>query len=407
MKMQRPGYKQKATRLFLALLAVWALLALNGCEKRGEVKPLWVAPLPFHFLESYNVADGVVVAFGADKEFYRETEELRGTLIGLDSQTGNKLWQQPIDPARRYLQQGSISGGSFIVVGEGLICFRDLKNALHALDRHTGTEKWRAKDVLAILTVADGQVFVVDAQKKLAALDSKSGAVEKVIDLSWKNEIVACTRLQIADEREYLAVDGVVTAKDRTSGKQSWSSELKTEGVEMLATQGFLIVASLDTFAVFDGASGKKLWQFTTTNEATLPAIEGDTAYTQLDAQGEYHPGGGVTRGFKLRSGEKVLEVAASGAMSNGMLYDLERADHYDPTSKLFVNDYHWRDSSDVRLVARDLKTGARLWTAEPWCWGWIEDKSVVDNVVYAPHLTMLGAEPVRLLAYRAGRSAQ
>jgi outer membrane protein assembly factor BamB len=160
---QRVRHTRNASRVLLTLLASFALLSLNGCEQRGEVKPLWIASLPFHFLESHNVREGVVVAFGADKEFYDETEELQGTLIGLDSKTGNKLWQNQINPARRYFQQGALQGGSFIVTGGSQVYYRDLNNALHAVDIHTGAERWQAKDVLAILTTAEGQVLVVNA----------------------------------------------------------------------------------------------------------------------------------------------------------------------------------------------------------------------------------------------------
>ncbi|HEV7680896.1 MAG TPA: PQQ-binding-like beta-propeller repeat protein [Pyrinomonadaceae bacterium] len=406
-KARQAGYQPRLRQLCLLLLTVVIFASLPGCEQRGEVKPLWIVPLPFHFLESYTVAEGVILAFGADQEFYDQTEKLAGTLIALDSKSGSKLWQHPIEPARRYFQQGELEGGSFIVIAEGLAFYRDLNNVLHAVDIKSGSELWQAKDVIAILTRSAGQVFVVSAQKKLAALDVKNGAVQSVSDLPWKNEIVACTRMLIADGRQFLSVDGVLTVTDQASGKQLWSTESKSECIEMMSAPGFLVLASLGTFTVFDGASGKNLWHFTTTYDAKLPRIEGDIVYTDLDEDGEYNPSGGFTRGFKIGTGEKVVELKVTGPVAAGVLYDLERADHYDYASKIFVGDYHWADSSDVRLVAKDLKTGARLWTAEPWCWGWIEHRTTVDNMVYTPCAAQMGAEPTRLLAYRAGRGGR
>jgi outer membrane protein assembly factor BamB len=384
------------------LLATIALFTLNGCEQRGEVKPLWITQLPFHYLDTYDVADGVLVAFGADKEIYTETETLAGTLIGLDSKTGNKLWQTQIEADGRYLKQGSLPGGHFTVVAAGLVFVRDHVNTLHALDTHSGAEKWQANDVLSLLTISDGQVFVINGQKKLAALALSSGATQKVSELKWQHEIISCARMVVADGREYLAVDGVLTATNRTNGKQLWTTTLKTEGIEILAARGFLVMSTLSTFTILDGLSGKELWHFDCEGEAALPSIDGDIAYTGLEAAGEYHPDGGFTRGFKLATGEKVVEVKSGGTVADGVLYDSEWVEHYDFVSKAMVNGYQWRDSSDVRVVAKELKSGKKIWTADPWCWGWIEKRSVSDGVVYGAHVAVLASEPVRLLAYRA-----
>lgn len=393
------------TGLIALLFVICFLPALSGCEKRGEVKPLWIAQLPFHFLDSYKVENGVIVAFGAEQEIYSEADSVPGTLIALDSKTGNKLWQSQIAAAGRYLKQGTLKSESFVVVAAGYVFYRDQKNVLHALDTQTGAPRWQANDVLAILTIAESQVFVVNGAKKLAALTLTSGVEQRVINLKWKNEIISCTRLLVADGREYLAVDGNVTATERSSGKQLWTTSLTHETVELLAVQGLLVLTNYRTFTVFDGATGRKLWQYDSEEEATLPNIDGDVAYTGLEAAGEYTPDGGFIRGFKLATGEKVSEVKSGGMVANGLIYDNEWVNHYDFVSRSLVDGgYRWRESSDVRLIAKDPKTGRKVWTADPWNWGWIEKRSVTDGVVYAAHAAVMASAPVRLLAYRAQR---
>jgi outer membrane protein assembly factor BamB len=388
------------------MLVALSSLAMTGCTNHSAVKPLWDVQLPFHYIERAEVLAGVVITFGTDSELYTSSAKASGFLVGLDKGTGKHLWAKKIEASARYPQQGEFSGGGFAVADADLVCLREQDDALHAFDVHTGDERWTSRGVMSLLAIANGQVFVVDAGKKLSVLDAQTGTENRSVALPWRHEYIWCTRMLVDEGREYMAVDDLLTATD--GGKTIWSLPLADSCVEMRAARGVLILSESKGLEVLDGATGRKLWEYKVEfAHGELPKVDGDIAYTGLQHPDENHLEGGFLRGLKLETGELVSETkGTNGEISKGVIYGHDRVDHYDPVSKFFVDmgyGYLWADSADGRLAAWDVKNGARLWTGGDWHWGWLHVHQVDGDIVYVSQETVRGAEPVRLFASRVG----
>ncbi len=178
-----------------------------------------------------------------------------GSVVGINSQTGEPLWQH-----RESVPSLSLRGtGNPVIVGDEGVLVGTASGKLIALSLHEGELLWqteiasprgrseleRIADVDADLAGGDGVVYASSYQGVLAEVNIAGG------QLGWNREIASSTGITI-DERQLYVTDrdGNVWALSRRDGRTMWRQQaLAYRGLSAPVQQGdYLIVGDYEGY---------------------------------------------------------------------------------------------------------------------------------------------------------------
>jgi outer membrane protein assembly factor BamB len=183
---------------------------------RGVV--LWRAQVTSEVLAEPVASSGVVVVRCAD-----------GKVFGLDASDGSRRWSYD-----RLVPTLSLRGYSAPVVSGDLVMIGFDNGRIVALDLLAGKPVWEANvavprgrtdldrivDIDGDLTVADGVLYVVSYQGRLAAIDISTG------EGLWGRDLSSYSGVAVSSDRVYVSDDaGGVWCMDRLDGSAIWKQE--------------------------------------------------------------------------------------------------------------------------------------------------------------------------------------
>jgi eukaryotic-like serine/threonine-protein kinase len=138
-------------------------------------------------------------------------------------ETGGERWRAPIEPA------------SEAIVGSDSVYVATMERAVVALDLGTGQERWRVdggEDDFYARLILSGETLYWRADGRILAIDAQSG------DVRWGSEAVLgrVSDWFLASDTIYTGVDQHLVAFDAANGEQRWSVEISPEAERVLPT---------------------------------------------------------------------------------------------------------------------------------------------------------------------------
>ncbi|WP_232343022.1 PQQ-binding-like beta-propeller repeat protein [Halosimplex litoreum] len=166
-------------------------------------------------------------------------------------------------------QEGAVERSSVVAGNSSGGEFRDDYDEwghLHALDAETGALRWEVEFDTPVphsapTVVADGSVYVVDADRMLRSFDASAGTVQWTVDLNGE---LSGTRPAIANGTVLVAAgDGDLLAFDAEHGERQWqfAAESALAGPPAVA-DGTVHVSDVDGGVYAVSPSGDTRWQF-------------------------------------------------------------------------------------------------------------------------------------------------
>lgn len=223
--------------------------------------------------------------------------------------------------------------------------------------------------------VADGRVFTLDSQALVAATSTAGAPL-------WSTDLVPAYDsgkdasgggLAYAEGTLYVSSGfGLLTALDAATGAQKWQQKLNATGSGTPTVFGDLVylVAGDSTGWAIERSTGRVRWQIDATPDinnvmgAPAPAVTEQFAlfaFGSGEVQASFREGG-------LRRWDALLTGKRAG---------FARAEISDITGDpVIAGDAVYVGTNSGRLIALDLESGARIWTAEqsaqsaPWVAG-------------------------------------
>lgn len=259
-------------------------LVLVGTEE-GEVaafketdgSPAWKAHVSSEVLAAPQVARGMVVARTVD-----------GKVFGLRVADGATAWVYD-----RAVPALTLRGTSAPVLSADIaICGFD-SGRIVAIGIDDGREIWEGRagvptgrselqrlvDVDAEPVIAQGVVYVVTFQGRVAALDIGSG------DTLWRREMSSYSGLAVDDHRLYITdTEGVVWALSRDTSASVWRQEaLRARGLGPPAVyRGYILVGDFEGYVHWlSSETGDVVGRARVGDDAVRvrPVVVGDTVY--------------------------------------------------------------------------------------------------------------------------------
>ena len=208
------------------------------------------------------------------------------------------------------------------IVADGRLYVMDAQATVTALDPGTGRELWKAvlgerkgadRDAYGGgLAVIDGKLYVTSGYRFVAALDAKSGAV------LWRRKVEAPIHSApgVLDGRVYATdVDDELLTFDAATGAPGWTFQALQENARMLvassvAINGDVVVAPFASgeLTALNTANGSELWSYvlSLTNRNNALSEIRDIAGRPVIYRGDVLAGShsGVFAAVDLRSGQ-------------------------------------------------------------------------------------------------------
>jgi outer membrane protein assembly factor BamB len=183
----------------------------NGCCGYEISVEWWVENLPSEILGVTSVGSDVVVAMTSSH------------VHAFNRETGGERWRAPIEPA------------SEAIVGSDTVYVATMERAVVALDLATGQERWRVdggEDDFYARLILSGETLYWRADGRILAIDAQSG------DVRWESEAVLgrVSDWFLASDTIYTGVDQHLVAFDAANGEQRWSVEISPEAERFLPT---------------------------------------------------------------------------------------------------------------------------------------------------------------------------
>ncbi len=263
-------------------------------------KELWQFNFAGSFL-SPAVADNTV--------FIRSETGDEGFVYALKADTGAQLWMYQF--AKVGSSFGNVGGHvTSPVIVNGVILV-GAAQTLHALNVKSGKEVWKFATeypVVSSASVASGIVYFADFTN-LYAVDLKTGKELWRFDHGKQALFFAPV---IVDNQVAIAGGDTIYMLDRSSGKQIWSRAFTDVTVIPAgASAGHLYIKSTNQLFALNLQTGATVWDFTTTNFISLPAIAQNQLYV-ITRSGN----GGQVHALQQSDGKEVWQTDQAGLAS-------------------------------------------------------------------------------------------
>jgi outer membrane protein assembly factor BamB len=295
---------------------------------------------PDEWVNGIVEADGVVFGFG-DK----------GGLYAIDALTGNQIWAVDLDETQA--EEAEIVPEP--AAGDGMVFVSTGSGKVVAVDQQSGAVRWQnqlGNSWLWTPTYADGRVYVLVDEVRMAALDAETGDelwswifpggaltqyptfaegkmfisdstfAEYAIDLAtgetvWATEPMEAVRTSAYGDGTLFVPrkDGGVTALDTSDGSERWTSMDPSGTVQLqpiLTDDALITVTENGNARALDPATGEEIWSIPARGTSFLgpPIASRDTLYLETMP--------GVFISIDLATGERVGRAEGlAGAGSN------------------------------------------------------------------------------------------
>lgn len=223
---------------------------------------------------------------------------VRGTVLALDARTGHVVWQVRNGVGQDGVQRAWAFAGP--VVADGVVYQSVSTNTcctiwggtnMLALDARTGKQRWNSTpatdgygstDRPGAPTIAGDLVLFTGDGRYVTAIDRATGTER------WRHYPTIAARYRSAPAvsagRVYLQGQGKLEALDLATGNVLWKDADPgyNEGRGTPAVSGSVVVSPIGAqgIAGFDAATGRRLWTTTTGGAVeSSPVISGDTVY--------------------------------------------------------------------------------------------------------------------------------
>ncbi|MEV8635653.1 PQQ-binding-like beta-propeller repeat protein [Streptosporangium sp. NPDC051023] len=306
-------------------------------------------------------------------------------------------------PSRKISWTHEVGGvvGSSPAVADGVVYIGSNDRKVYALDAKTGAERWTHKTggwVGSSLAVADGVVYIGSYDRKVYALDAKTGAER------WTHKTSSPVRssLAVADGVVYIGSDdGKVYALDTKTGAERWTYETSSPVRSSPAVADGVIYVRGNDRKVYalNAKTGAERWTHETSEPvSSSPVVADGIVYigsifkmyaldAKTGAERWTHEICGLASSSPVVADGIVYigclrgEVYALDARSGAerWTYETKGAVVSNPAvadGVIYIGSY------DRKVYALDAKTGAERWTHKTG--GWVDSSpAVVDGVVY------------------------
>jgi outer membrane protein assembly factor BamB len=346
MRAVRAGRRVKATCLVLFAAAA---LGLAGCSSVGDLFQAGSkAKLPGKRLSVMELETKLTV-----------DPETKGSEIDLPAAIENKDWTQPGGVASNAMSRLAAS---------------DTLKKLWTVDAGSGSGG--ASRLIASPIVAEGKIFVLDAEAHVRAFDAKSGKHLWTQDLTpedMDSEKARGGGIAYENGRLFVATGlGFVFALDAKDGKELWKTNAVVPFRASPTVDGghVFVVTSDNQMLCLSGDTGEIIWRHRGITEAagimaaTSPAVSGSIVIAPYSS-GEL---------FALRA-ENGTVLWSDSLTRTGNLTSLSELN--DIAGRPVIDqDRVFAISHSGRFVSIDLRTGERVWTRDvpgvqtPWLAG-------------------------------------
>lgn len=159
--------------------------------------------------------------------------------------------------------------------------FGEFPEAVLALDRETGEERWRRSPVRSVPAVVDGRLYLCDGRAR--ALDPADGS-----ELWTAEPGDVRGNPTVVDDRVYVRAGGTIHALDAADGSVVWSHDRNARpGASVSVADGTVYAgeASSDRpeeppgVVAVDARTGDEVWHVPTAGVVVIPAVSGGTVY--------------------------------------------------------------------------------------------------------------------------------
>ena len=206
-----------------------------------------------------------------DRVYVRAEAGNQGALIALDAGNGDLLWQFDFPEVGSDAENmgghvtAPLPAGRSLLIASG--------RNLHAVDRDTGAEVWRARlaePVTSSVALGDGLAYVADFFN-IYAFDTESGAEV------WRHgdeQVAQFFAPVVVDGQVHVSFQNSFRALDGGTGDVVWEAEPAVSPVIPAGAAGDRVYSkSGHRLRAHDLQTGKVLWTYETLNFVSLPAI--------------------------------------------------------------------------------------------------------------------------------------
>ena len=291
---------------------------------------------------SADVADDLYSAVVRDGRVYVGSLDGNSSVTAFDAETGERLWQQPLDIGTRTAP---------VVAGEVVIVVTE-DGRMYGLDAASGDTRWshsdwdlsRDESVKFAPTVGDGVVYVPVPNESVSgsihAVDATDGTrVWRYGTEYWHPNATPA----VADGTVYAGFDDRVVALDVNDGTERWHYD----------TAGRVTTPVLSDGAVFVGANG---------NVYRLAA--GDGSLTWRNTQGFQTPSPPAVDGERVYYDEG-LRVAALDIADGSFLWEYSAVGGSGSSPVVTGRAVYYWEWEDNVLHGLDPASGEALWTLD------------------------------------------
>jgi outer membrane protein assembly factor BamB len=328
-----------------ALLAAVAIatLALSGCATINRLNPFDRGDDG----PAETAGEGQRISIVPPDQILEPTEALKGVDFTLPIAQAVESWPLPGGTLEQSVPN--------VALGENLAV---------AWRRGFGEGSQRGRYITAPPVAADGKVFVMDAEGRVAAMDARSGGqlwrTATNPGDNRRDRLAFGGGMAFADGKLYVATGyREVLQMDARTGAIGWRSKTPEaiHGAPTLAAGRVMVVALDNTLLTFDMATGAPSWTYQALAEsarilaASTPAVSGDTVVAAF--------GSGELIALRAANGNDLWTEALSRASRTSALSEIR-----DIAGRpvIYQGDVFAVSHSGV-FAATDLRTGQARWT--------------------------------------------
>jgi outer membrane protein assembly factor BamB len=326
----------------LAAIVV-AALGASGCSTVNKINP-------FHGKDKTPkelAGEGQRISIIPADQRLEPAEALKGVDFSIPAAEKLEAWPMPGGTPEQSV--GNVAAGSNLDV---------------AWRKSFGQGTKRGRYVTAPPVAADGKVFVMDADGRVAALDARTGAqVWRTATNPGDNKrdkLAFGGGMAYADGKLYVSSGyREVMQMDAKTGAVGWRSKTpeSIHGAPTVAGGRVFVVALDNTLLTFDAATGAASWTYQALVEsarilrASSPAVSGDTVVAAF--------GSGELVALRTANGNDLWNEALSRASRTSALSEIRDI----PGRPVIYGGDVFAVSHSGVFAATDLRTGQARWT--------------------------------------------
>jgi outer membrane protein assembly factor BamB/predicted phosphodiesterase len=183
-----------------------------------------------------------------------------GSMIALDKETGEKLWE--------FKAREAIYGTA--AISNDYLVFTSADSSIYCIDTKSGNKIWNVKTGNALVSVPaieDGIIYVGSSDNVFRALDLKTGKL--IWEYKSVNDYVESKPLIYKDKVCFTAWDGKLYALDKNNGSLIWDwqgpkihSLYSPAACWPVSANGKIFIAAPDRYvSAIDAGTGETIWR--------------------------------------------------------------------------------------------------------------------------------------------------